>query len=210
VRSEVNPPKKFQFKSARKNNAAIPTPDAAKESKPVVSGHDSGSLNASNKLPTNPSSEQTDTASAAQKISSPNANTITISDENNAHILAPETASPTSSGTVTNIRRSVIDLTPPTINNGPYATLTLKNIQGSLIICGQVAGPIHITGVENSVLVTPCRQFRMHASKNVDVYLHTASRPIIEDCERIRFAPLPEAYVSALNACVWLSKDKTD
>lgn len=38
------------------------------------------------------------------------------------------------------------------------------------------------------------RQFRMHGSKNVDVYLHAASRPIIEDCENIRFAPLPDIF----------------
>jgi hypothetical protein len=36
----------------------------------------------------------------------------------------------------------------------------------------------------------------MHSAKNVDVYLHSASRPIIEDCENVRFAPLPDAYVS--------------
>ncbi len=62
-------------------------------------------------------------------------------------------------------------------------------------MCGQVAGAIHITEVENSVIVASCRQFRMHSSKNVDVYLHSASRPIFEDCEGLRFAPLPEAYV---------------
>jgi hypothetical protein len=36
----------------------------------------------------------------------------------------------------------------------------------------------------------------MHASKNVDIYLHSASRPIIEDCERVRFAPMPEILAS--------------
>jgi hypothetical protein len=34
----------------------------------------------------------------------------------------------------------------------------------------------------------------MHGSKNVDVYLHTSSRPIIEDCEMVRFAPLPATF----------------
>ena len=34
----------------------------------------------------------------------------------------------------------------------------------------------------------------MHASKNVDVYLHSLSRPIIEDCHNVRFAPLPEVF----------------
>lgn len=29
----------------------------------------------------------------------------------------------------------------------------------------------------------------------MDVYLHSTSRPIFEDCEGLRFAPLPETYV---------------
>lgn len=36
----------------------------------------------------------------------------------------------------------------------------------------------------------------MHGSKKVDVYLHSASRPIIEDCVGIRFAPMPQALES--------------
>lgn len=36
----------------------------------------------------------------------------------------------------------------------------------------------------------------MHGSKKVDVYLHSASRPIIEDCEQVRFAPMPDMFVS--------------
>jgi hypothetical protein len=38
----------------------------------------------------------------------------------------------------------------------------------------------------------------MHASKNVTVYLHCSSRPIIEDCEGVRFAPLPEIFEKIL------------
>jgi hypothetical protein len=114
------------------------------------------------------------------------------------HILLPTSAShATSSGTVSNIRHSVVDLSPPTTEGGPFASLTLKNIKRSLLVCGQVVGPAHITGVENSVITVACRQFRMHASKNIVVYLHCTSRPIIEDCEEICFAPLPDKYVSA-------------
>ena len=36
----------------------------------------------------------------------------------------------------------------------------------------------------------------MHGSKKVDVYLHSASRPIIEDCENVRFAPMPDMFAS--------------
>ena len=142
------------------------------------------------------SSEDAEYSNAIRKPSFSKEKSVTVSNHNSVHIVLPTSAAhATSSGTVSNLRRCVVDLSPPTTNGGPFAALTLKNIRDSLVICGQVAGAIHITGVENSVIVTACRQFRMHGSKNTDVYLHCSSRPIIEDCGQIRFAPLPEAYV---------------
>ena len=32
----------------------------------------------------------------------------------------------------------------------------------------------------------------MHGARDVDVYLQCGSRPIVEDCVGVRFAPLPE------------------
>jgi len=37
----------------------------------------------------------------------------------------------------------------------------------------------------------------MHDCKNVDIYLQCSSRPIIEDCSNIRFAPIPECYTTS-------------
>jgi hypothetical protein len=67
-------------------------------------------------------------------------------------------------------------------------------------VCGRVDGPAHITGVQDSVLVVSCRQFRMHSSRNVTIYLHSSSRPIIEDCAGLRFAPLPAPYADRVTA----------
>ena len=36
----------------------------------------------------------------------------------------------------------------------------------------------------------------MHESRNCHVYLLSSSRPIIEDCTGIRFAPLPPTYMN--------------
>lgn len=83
----------------------------------------------------------------------------------------------------------------PTADGKPYASLTVKNIEESLLICGQVNGPAHITGMDHSVIVVSCRQFRMHNCKDVDVYLSCSSNPIIEDCSNIRFTRIPKAYV---------------
>ncbi|GME26422.1 hypothetical protein GTA08_BOTSDO04431 [Neofusicoccum parvum] len=123
---------------------------------------------------------------------------VAIAGHAGLHIILPPTAShATSAGTLANLRRCVVDMSQPTAeaNGGaPFAGLAVKNVRDSLLVCGRVAGAIHITGVEGSVLVVAARQFRMHECKNVDVYLHCASRPIIEDCKGIRFAPLPETY----------------
>jgi len=84
----------------------------------------------------------------------------------------------------------------PTANGAPFAGLALKNIKNSLIIAGHVAGAAHITAVKDSIIVVASRQVRMHDCKNVIIYLHCASRPIIEDCENIRFAPIPACHTS--------------
>jgi len=78
----------------------------------------------------------------------------------------------------------------------PFASLALKNIAGSLIVAGHVDGPVHITGVRDSVLVIVSRQVRIHECENVDLYLHCASHPIVEDCKGMRFAPAPGYHVS--------------
>jgi hypothetical protein len=87
--------------------------------------------------------------------------------------------------------------------------LTIKNVDESLLICGQVGGPAHITGVEHSIIVVSCQQFRMHNCKNVDVYLSCSSNPIIEDCSNVRFGRIPKAYVSTLSSRLLLLSANT-
>lgn len=122
---------------------------------------------------------------------------ISLSNHSGLHIILPRAAShATSSGTLSRLTHCVVDMATPTTSGRPFTALTLRDITNSLIICGAVAGPVHITSVHNSVIVVSARQFRMHDSESIDVYLHCASRPIIEDCQGIRFAPLPESYVT--------------
>jgi len=217
TRNAFAPPKKFQFKTARKNNSAISLADAAELAQRGLrvpggrggsgsgSGADSGISSGFAPTPLDtmsPGEEKREMDALGQPESSQDSFRpeksagVTVSNHIGSHIILPgSSAHLASSATVSNIRRSVVDLSSPASNGGPFATLTLKNVKGSLIICGHISGPVHITGVENSVLVTACRQYRMHSSKNVDVYLHCSSRPIIEDCQGIRFAPLPNTYV---------------
>lgn len=121
---------------------------------------------------------------------------VKLSGHTGMHIVLPSSAShATSSGMITKITRCVLDMSIPTTNGAPFAGLSLKEINESLIVVGRVAGAAHITDVKDSILVVASRQVRLHECKNIDIYLMCSSRPIIEDCEGVRFAPLPKCYV---------------
>lgn len=136
---------------------------------------------------------------------------IDISNHRNMHIILPNTAArATTSGSVTDLQGCVLDMSVPTlaatkdkpkgtqkIKTSPFASLAIKNVSRSLIVAGHVAGPAHITGVKNSVLVVNARQVRMHECENVRVWLWCGSRPIIEGCKGVRFAAIPKNYVSS-------------
>ncbi|KAJ5555178.1 hypothetical protein N7461_003648 [Penicillium sp. DV-2018c] len=120
---------------------------------------------------------------------------VSVDDHYGLHIMLPASGSTsTVPASITSLDHCIVDMTIPTANGKPYASLTTKNIKESLLICGQVNGPAHVTNVERSVMVVSCRQFRMHNCKNVDVYLSCSSNPIIEDCSNIRFGRIPKAY----------------
>ncbi|KAH6859858.1 hypothetical protein AA0119_g4163 [Alternaria tenuissima] len=180
VRNSFDPPKKFSFKSKKKD---IMKPEA----KPEVL--DTSSAKSSSLLEQQPSQP-----SQHQETAQQDSFTSTLSHKSHARITLAQAPYATSSPTVSHLAHCVVDLSAPTKADAPFAALYLRSITSSLIITGQVAGAIHITDVSNSVIVTACRQFRMHGSKDVDVYLHSTSRPIFEDCEGLRFAPLPDSY----------------
>ena len=135
-------------------------------------------------------------AASIRKPSFSQSNSVAISNHSDLHIVLPQTASrATSSGVLSRLRHCVVDMSHPTSTGRPFASVTLKRIEDSLLICGQVSGPLHVTGLDNVVVVVSTGQFRMHDSKNCVVYLHCTSKPIIERCERIRVAPLPSCYI---------------
>lgn len=136
-------------------------------------------------------------ASAVRKPSFSAARQIGISHQQGLHIILPSSAArATSAGSLTNLSDCIIDMSVPTANGSPFPGLALRDIERSLIVAGRVAGPVHITGVSDSVIVVVAHQVRIHECKNVDIYLHCTSHPIIEDCSGMRFAPLPVCYVS--------------
>ncbi|KAI0506499.1 tubulin binding cofactor C-domain-containing protein [Xylaria bambusicola] len=154
---------------------------------------------------------RSDNLPGVRKPSFSTAKNIAISDHTGLHIMLPSTASrATSSGSLTNLTRCIVDMTIPTSTGAPFAGLALKNIKHSLIIAGHVAGPTHITGIEDSIIVVAARQVRMHDCKNVQVYLHCTSHPIIEDCSKVAFSPLPSYYANESTAPETNQWDKVD
>ncbi|PHH62876.1 hypothetical protein CDD81_6594 [Ophiocordyceps australis] len=131
-------------------------------------------------------------ASCVRRPSFSAAKIISISEQKDLHIILPPlTAQATASGSLTGLRSCIVDMSQATANTKSFAGLALKDISKSLLVTGRVNGPVHITGVCNSILVVVARQVRIHECRGVDIYLHCSSHPIIEDCTEMRFAPLP-------------------
>lgn len=78
----------------------------------------------------------------------------------------------------------------------PSPNLTINEVQSSVIVCGPINGAALVTGMTASTLVIACRQLRLHRCRSCILHLRCSSRPIIEDCSSMQFAPLPESLVS--------------
>jgi tubulin-specific chaperone C len=214
--NKLAPRSRFQFKprpqngastselGARKNdprriiggqsvNAAVST-DSVGES--IVAHADKDTVG---DLPTFPKNYNAEMARPGGQIRKPSfsaARDIAITEQNGLHIILPQTAwRATSSGSLTELEKCIVDMSVPTAGKAAFLSLAIKNIKKCLIIAGHVAGPAHLTGVSDSIIVVAARQVRIHECKNVDIYLHCTSHPIIEDCSGVRFAPIPVCYV---------------
>jgi tubulin-specific chaperone C len=130
-----------------------------------------------------------------RKPSFSSAKMITLQRHHDSHIVLDHSAAAaTSAGSLQDLRACIVDMSAPATHS-PFAGLAIKNVDRCLIVTGNVAGPVHVTGVSGSVLVIASRQVRVHECRDVDMYLHCTSHPIIEDCVGMRFAPIPQCYV---------------
>lgn len=128
-------------------------------------------------------------SSAARTTSSSIKDNLSITHRSKEHIILP--AHPTSASTtiaLTNLDRCMIRPS----HHPLFTSLTINAVDSSLLVIPLITGPAHMSNMTNTTLILQCRQFRLHSCKDIDVYLHCSSRPIIEDCEGIRFAPLSE------------------
>ncbi|KAH8718378.1 N-acetylglucosaminyl-phosphatidylinositol biosynthetic protein gpi1 [Beauveria bassiana] len=150
-------------------------------------------------------------ASAIRKPSFSAARTIGISHQTGLHIILPSSAAmATASGSLINLTGCIVDMSIPTSEGHAFPGLAMRDIKKSLIVAGRVAGPVHITGISDSILVLVAHQVRIHDCKNVDIYLHCTSHPIIEDCSGMRFAPLPACYMTESDKAAENQWDQVD
>jgi len=77
---------------------------------------------------------------------------------------------------------------------GAPSTLHMSSIKNCTILTGPVSTSVFVDGCSNSKLIISCQQLRTHSTTDTDVYLHTTSKAIIEDCHNIRVAPYNWEY----------------
>jgi len=77
---------------------------------------------------------------------------------------------------------------------GCVRALFVHRLKDCRVYVGPVTGSILIEEVEGCVFVIASHQIRIHGAKRSDFYLRVRSRPIVEDCNGVRFAPYCLSY----------------
>ncbi|KAL6993152.1 hypothetical protein U1Q18_011270 [Sarracenia purpurea var. burkii] len=72
---------------------------------------------------------------------------------------------------------------------GCLRSLFIHRLRNCKMYTGPVFGSVLIEEVEGCVFVLASHQIRIHHARGSDFYLRVRSRPIIEDCTGVRFAP---------------------
>ncbi|KAK4124273.1 hypothetical protein N657DRAFT_644487 [Parathielavia appendiculata] len=204
AQAKYQPRSRFQFKQRAVNSSATPKPDTRSLNPANVDNHhrDSNPKAAEAKDASNTNTITTAAGTTTLNQVSSTRGDLTLSDHTRVHITLPSTAArAVSAWTLTNLDRCIVDMSAQPSSNDDdthpaFASLTLKDISGSVIVAGRVDGPVHVTNVRDSVVVVAARQVRIHDCDNVVFYLHCVSRPIIEACKRVWFAKAPACYLT--------------
>uniref|UniRef100_A0ACD5ZD77 Uncharacterized protein n=1 Tax=Avena sativa TaxID=4498 RepID=A0ACD5ZD77_AVESA len=78
---------------------------------------------------------------------------------------------------------------------GKCRALYIHKLRDCRVFIGPVFGSVLIEDVESCTFVMAAHQIRIHEARATDFYLRVRSRPIIEDCSGVRFAPHALRYV---------------
>ncbi|XAR73393.1 hypothetical protein NMG60_11007346 [Bertholletia excelsa] len=77
---------------------------------------------------------------------------------------------------------------------GRFRALFIHRLKNCKVYTGPVFGSVLIEEVDGCVFVLASHQIRIHHARASDFYLRVRSRPIIEDCNGVRFAPYCLSY----------------
>ncbi|KAI0672294.1 tubulin binding cofactor C-domain-containing protein [Trametes maxima] len=142
---------------------------------------------------------------------------LSLSGRSHAYLTLCSLSSPWSAAsdlTISDIDHCIVNLTPSPANPDAPADVTftalhVRNVINSVLVLPIVSGSALLHDMKNCVIVLGSRQFRMHTSSNVDVYISIASNPIIEHCFGIRFDDYPHSLrpVSSRDAATQFGAD---
>jgi len=130
-----------------------------------------------------PSSDPSSSVSSANLITPGDSNFVTIENLDNTTLTRSDQDVSKTDVLVRNLTNVVLHL------HGSPSTLRIQNVKNCKILCGPVHTSVFVEGAVNCVLFLCCQQLRTHGSTDTDIYLRVRARAIIEDCDRIRFAP---------------------
>lgn len=77
---------------------------------------------------------------------------------------------------------------------GCVRALFVHRLKDCRVYVGPVTGSVLIDEVEGCVFAMASHQIRIHRARRSDFYLKVRSRPIVEDCSGVRFAPYCLSY----------------
>ncbi|XP_020588423.1 tubulin-folding cofactor C [Phalaenopsis equestris] len=77
---------------------------------------------------------------------------------------------------------------------GRFRALFIHRIKNCRVFAGPVLGSILIEEAKDCLFMLASHQIRIHHARDCDFYLRVRSRPIIEDCNGVRFAPYRLLY----------------
>ncbi|KAH9854571.1 tubulin binding cofactor C-domain-containing protein [Lenzites betulinus] len=172
IRVSAAPKSKFAFKRKTAKSTLVPSP---------VTSTPTGS-------------------SAAPSSSISHASGLSLSGHSNSYLTLTSLSSPWSAAsdlTISDLDHCVVNLIPSSANPDAPADLTfnalhVRNVTDTVLILPILPGSALLHDMKNCVIALGSRQFRMHTSERVDVYISIASNPIIEHCSLIRFADYPQ------------------
>ncbi|KAI0634284.1 tubulin binding cofactor C-domain-containing protein [Trametes polyzona] len=124
---------------------------------------------------------------------------LSLSGHSHEYLTVASLSSPWSAAsdlTISDLDRCVVNLVASQANPDAPADLTfnalhVRNVTNSVLLLPVIPGSALLHDMKNCVIALGSRQFRMHTSSAVDVYISIASNPIIEHCSSIRFADYP-------------------